>query len=415
MTSFCIRNFGCRVNQAEAFDWSEELQLRGLRQEKEATLSDLVVVNTCTLTARADRDVKKFIRVVAGKNPSARLVVAGCLVDRARAELESLPNVWRFVSNADKEDLPRLLLGDAPQGRPGGDVRPFRARVPVKVQDGCDFACTFCIIPGVRGRSVSRPPRRVLERLVRLAERGFAEAVLTGIHLCSYGRDLEPGESLAGLLRRAESLTPPLKLRLSSLDPRFLDSTLIDALTDNAAVQPHFHVSLQHASERVLRRMGRRGGADSYSRILDELRARAPEAALGADIITGFPGETEEEFGECVRFLEKSPLTYFHVFSYSPRPGTPAAARPGVDPREVKKRTAALRMLSESKGKAFRSSFIGRTVEALVVRRSGGSVSLLTGNYLALAAPDDGRTLGPSAAVEVTGVWSRGLTGRLSD
>jgi len=414
MTSFCIQNFGCRVNQAEAFVWSEELQLRGLRQEREPGRSDLVVVNTCTLTARADRDVKKFIRLVARKNPSARLVVAGCLVDRAQEELETLPNVWRFVPNADKADLPRLLLGDAPPRREGHGVEPFRSRALVKIQDGCDFACTFCVIPGVRGRSVSLPPGQVLERLRRLAARGFGEAVLTGIHLCSYGRDLVPRTSLEGLLRRTEELSLALRLRLSSLDPRFLESSLISALTGIRAVCPHFHVSLQHVSARVLESMGRKGGAAAFSRLLDELRERSPEAALGADIITGFPGETDSDFEECRRFVEKSALTYVHVFTYSPRPGTPAAGRPQIPPGIGKKRTAELRRLSAEKTLAFRAAFVGRTVEALVINRDRGTVRLLTDNYLSLRAPDDERPLDRAARVRITGLGDRGLEGRLS-
>ncbi|MBN2200280.1 MAG: MiaB/RimO family radical SAM methylthiotransferase [Candidatus Aminicenantes bacterium] len=415
MTSFCIQNFGCRVNQAEAFAWSEELQLRGLRLEREAARSDLVVVNTCTLTARADRDVKKFVRQLARKNPSARLVLAGCLVDRARTELETLPNVWRFVPNADKADLPRLLLGEAPRGEDDRRVEPFRSRVPLKIQDGCDFACAYCVIPSVRGRSVSLPPEQALERLRRFTDRGFGEAVLTGIHLCSYGRDLEPRTSLESLLRQAEKASLPLKLRLSSLDPRFLESPLVSALTGIPAVCPHFHVSLQHVSARVLEAMGRRGGAETFSRLLEELRKRSPEAALGADIITGFPGETDSDFEECRRFLEKSPLTYFHVFTYSPRPGTPAAARIPVPAGVGKKRTAELRRISADKTRAFRAGFVGRTVEALVIQRARGTVRLLTGNYLGLRTPDDGRPLGRSARVKITGLEDRGLEGRLSD
>jgi threonylcarbamoyladenosine tRNA methylthiotransferase MtaB len=415
MTSFCIQNFGCRVNQAEAFDWSEEFQLRGLRPAQEPLRCDLVVVNSCTLTSRADRDVMKFVRRVARENPSARLVVAGCLVDRAGAELESLPHVWRLVPNADKADLPRLVLGEAPREGEADDLRPFRSRVPVKVQDGCDFSCAFCVIPSVRGPSASLPPERVLERLRRLSGRGFVEAVLTGIHLCSYGRDLNPAASLAALLRRAGDLSLPLKLRLSSLDPRFLDAELLDALTGIPSVRPHFHVSLQHASERTLRAMGRRGGAESHGRLLDELRSRSPEASLGADIIAGFPGETDEDFEECRSFLEKSPLTYFHVFSYSSRPGTPAAALPAVPPWSVKARSAELRRISARKALAFRSAFVGRTVEAIVVRRAGGTVGLLTANYLGVSAPDDGRSLGPTARVRIMGAGSRALEGRLSD
>ena len=394
MNSFSLQNFGCRVNQAEAFSWAEAFQRRGLRLEANPGRGDLVVVNTCTLTGRADRDVRRFIRKVCRENPTARLVVTGCLVERARQELEAIPGVWRFIPNSQKANLPELVLGPAPADEPVrtmAQAQPFRARALLKIQDGCDLRCTFCIIPSVRGRSSSLLPEMVIHRLRQLTAGGFQEVVLTGIHLCSYGQDLRPKTSLPELLTSVEQAGLPLRLRLSSLDPRSLDQTLIEALTGSPAVCPHFHLSLQHGSERLLQRMGRRGGAAFYSRILYILRERSPQAALGADIIVGFPGETEADFEETREFLERSPLTTLHIFSYSARPGTPAASWPQVSPLIKKERAAALRRISAAKNQAFRRSFLGREMEAVVVKRTKGGLHLLTANYLSLTAPADGR------------------------
>jgi threonylcarbamoyladenosine tRNA methylthiotransferase MtaB len=394
MNSFSLQNFGCRVNQAEAFSWAEAFQRRGLRLEANPGRGDLVVVNTCTLTGRADRDVRRFIRKVHRENPAARLVVTGCLVERARQELEAMAGVWRFIPNSQKENLPELVLGPAPTDkpvRPLTQVQPFRARALLKIQDGCDFRCTFCIIPSVRGRSSSLSPETVVHRLRQLTAGGFQEVVLTGIHLCSYGQDLRPKTRLPELLGRIEQAGLPLRLRLSSLDPRSLDEPMIEALTSSPAVCPHFHLSLQHGSQRLLQRMGRRGGSAAYSRILGSLRERSPQAALGADIIVGFPGETEADFEETREFLERSPLTTLHVFSYSPRPGTPAASRPQVSPLLKKERAAALRRISAAKNLAFGRRFLGREMEAVVVKRTEDGLHLLTANYLSLTAPANGR------------------------
>jgi threonylcarbamoyladenosine tRNA methylthiotransferase MtaB len=418
MTSFSLQNFGCRVNQAEAFSWAEAFQQRGLKLESNPGRGDIVVVNTCTLTGRADRDVRRFIRKVARENPSARLVVTGCLVERARQELEAIPGVWRFISNAEKAILPRLVLDSATAElphQPQTQVRPFKARALLKVQDGCDFRCTFCIIPGVRGRSSSVPPETVMARLQKIAAGRFPEVVLTGIHLCSYGWDLRPRTSLGGLLGRIDKAGFGLRLRLSSLDPRFLDEGLVEALTGFPAVCPHFHLSLQHGSERLLQSMGRKGGAAAYLRILDSLRERSPEAALGADMIVGFPGETEADFMETAELLEHSPLTYAHVFSYSSRPGTAAAAWPQVSPQLKKERAAVLRRISAAKSRAFRRLFLGREREAAVIKRAGGLIHLLTANYLSLTAPDNGRTKTSLVRVLISEDGDKGLRGVVLD
>jgi len=389
MPALAVRNFGCRANQAEAFAWSEDLLGQGVRLTADWSRSDVVLVNTCTLTGRTDRDVRKFIRRVARDNPAARLVVTGCYAERLPAEVAALPGVVAVVPNAEKDMVPRRVL-DA-LGAPGeaatDAVTALRKRAFVKVQDGCDGGCAFCVIPSVRGRSVSVPPGEAAARVGELTGRGFREVVLSGIHLSSYGRDLEPRSSLAELVRGLAAVPGLGRLRLSSLDPRRTDARLIEELTAEPKVCRHFHLSLQHASERVLRLMGRSGGPEEHDRILREFRRLSPDAALGADIIVGFPGEGEEDFRGLIDFLERSPLTYFHVFPFSPRPGTAAAERPRPSEAVVAERAGILRRLAAQKDERFRLSFAGRELEAVVIRSGKDGAEALTDNDIRVRVP----------------------------
>jgi len=386
MTSFSIQNFGCRVNQAEAFEWTSELQERGLRLERDFDRSHVVVVNTCTLTGRADRDARKFIRRIARRNPEAKIVVTGCLAERDPAQIERIPGVWRVIPNGEKEGLAGQILSDSEAASEGG-AQAYRSRALIKVQDGCNMSCSFCIIPRVRGRSASVPKDILLGRMKRLAEDGFSEIVLTGIHLCSYGRDLAPPSSLLDLLQEIDAFDGGVKVRLSSLDPRLLPAPLLKHLTASKKICQHFHLSLQHGSEAVLRRMGRQGTAAEYRDLIAYLAERSPHAGLGADIIVGFPGETEEDFERMVDFLLGTPLTYFHVFSYSPRPGTEAADWPQVDDKKKKERAFLLRKISRQKNLAFRSLFLGQELEAVVIEKQGAAADVLTSNYIQVHVP----------------------------
>jgi threonylcarbamoyladenosine tRNA methylthiotransferase MtaB len=400
MPSFAIRNFGCRVNQAEAFAWAETFREAGLRHEDDWGRSDLILVNSCTLTSRADRDVRKFIRQVSLENPAARLVVTGCFAERARAEVEKMPQVVLVLPNTEKPGLPERVMSllGRPELRAGEDPAgfgaPFRSRAHLKVQDGCDDRCTFCVIPSVRGKSTSLGEEEAVARVRDLVGHGFREIVLAGIHLSSYGENRVPPGSLLDLLRELEKVEGLSRLRLSSLDPRRTDAALLEHVAGNPKICQHFHFSVQHASGRVLREMGRAGGADACQSLLAALRERSPDASLGADVITGFPGETEEDFA-CLRdFLRRSPLTYFHVFSYSRRAGTPAADRPQVPGPLKKLRSLALRRLSSETDHWFRSSFAGRELDAVVIRPAagrraarGGRTEVLTGNAIRVTVP----------------------------
>jgi len=422
MPSFAVRNFGCRVNQAETFAWAEEFRGRGLRLDEDWGRSDVVIVNSCALTGRAERDVRKFIRSVHRGNAAARIVVTGCYAERAPGEIAVLPGVAAVLPQSAKDALadrllaigaahgsahrasdglsdPRLAPDPAPRTEPAvtppvaagvlgdGVEPPFRARGWLKIQDGCDNRCAYCIIPSVRGASRSVPTADVARKVRELAGRGFREVVLAGIHLSSYGEDLEPRASLPVLLARLAEMSGPARLRLSSLDPRKIDRALMGQVASDPRICPHFHFSFQHASTRVLEMMGRPVEQGSYEGILRDASLLAPDAALGADLLVGFPGETETDLDEMRAFVEQSPLTYAHVFSYSPRPGTPAAKRRQVPSAVITERAKALRRLAALKDFGFRRRFIGRELEAVVIGRRKDGLEVLTGNFITVLVP----------------------------
>ncbi|MCX6558882.1 MAG: MiaB/RimO family radical SAM methylthiotransferase [Candidatus Aminicenantes bacterium] len=413
MTSFSIRNFGCRVNQAEAFAWADDFQARGLRPAGASSPGDIVVVNTCTLTARADRDALKFIRRMARENPAARIVVTGCLAERSAAELTCLPGVWKIVPNADKDRLADAALAGRPDTQPADPPARLRARAFLKIQDGCDRACAFCIIPSVRGGSRSVAPGRVLESVSRVADRGYREVVLSGIHLSSYGRDLEPRTSLADLLTVLQAGGGGPWIRMSSFDPRLMSPELIAVLAAGPWVRPHFHLSLQHGANAVLKAMGRSPAAEENETLLNQLAAAVPEAALGADILVGFPGETAEDFRRTAELIERSPLAYVHVFAFSPRPGTAAAARPQVDGSVRKQRAVRLRALSAEKNLAFRARFLGRVLDGIAIRPTEAGAEVLTGNAIDVEASGPRPAKGEAVRVRIVAVDESGTRGEI--
>jgi threonylcarbamoyladenosine tRNA methylthiotransferase MtaB len=266
------------------------------------------------------------------------------------------------------------------------------------------MACRFCIIPQVRGRSRSVIPDEILSRVRRLTEGGFGEVVLTGIHLSSYGRDLRPRSSLRELVRAMDGLDGDFRVRLSSLDPRLMPPSLLDVLTRSRRTSPHFHLSLQHGADRILRAMGRESTAAEYRSLLAALSDRASEAAIGADIIVGFPGETEDDFEATATLVRDAPLSYVHVFSFSPRPGTPAALLGQVDEATKKRRAARLRVISKQKSLQFRRRFLGRILEGIVVRSSTAGGRVLTANYVDLVVPPRRTRVGAAVRVRINAV-----------
>ena len=435
--SFSIQNFGCRVNQAEAFSWADRLRNGGLRLEDDPARSDIVLVNTCTLTAGADRDVRKFVRRTVREHPAVRIVLAGCYAERSGGEFHDVTQILLVVPNSDKDAVPERILSLAAaenEGQPtkrgrqktGESTRPeprsWRSRALVKIQDGCDDRCTFCVIPSVRGRSRSVDKGEILARIRALVGRGYREIVLAGIHLSSYGEDLAQKGSFLALLREIETVPGLGRLRLSSLDPRRMDGDLIAHIAGNPRICQHFHLSLQHVSGRILRKMGRFIPEGFYGKILSGLRAKSPAAALGADLIVGFPGEGDGEFQELRDFLERSPLTYFHVFSYSPRTGTPAAGLARPAERTKKERSAALRRLSVEKNLHFRRGFVGRVLEAVVIRKGAAGAGeatkaseLLTDNAIKVMAEGPRAPERELVRVRITRALPRGTEGEILD
>lgn len=410
MTSFAIQSFGCRANQAEAFQWANRLQEHGWMFRQDHSRSDFVLVNTCTVTSRADSDVRSFIRKVSRLNPGARIVLTGCYVERDSSELIQNPQIWRVFPNASKNEVVESLVSSRRKKRKTG-IQPYRSRALVKIQEGCDFGCSFCIVPSVRGRSRSVDKAGILTQIRDFIDQGFREIVLTGIHINSYGKDLKPEGSLLDLIRDVENLEHLGRVRLSSLDPRFLDTSFLEYISSSKKICPHFHLSLQHGSDDVLRRMGRISRPAEYMTLLMCLRQRLPLASLGADILVGFPGESENAFERTALFLEKSPLSYFHVFSYSSRPGTAAAEWKQIDDRVKKQRALLLRKLSQKKSLAFRQNFLGKEIKAVVIKKENGGAQVLTPNYIKVHIPSCPEEEKGEVVVRITAVDEKGTRG----
>ncbi len=412
MISFSVQSFGCRVNQAESFAWVNEFQRCGFRFHRDHTQSDVILVNTCTVTQRADSDVRMFIRKIQRMNPKARLVLTGCFTERAREELASTPQIWQIIPNQEKENLCQKLFPDSvPDDE--SSVVPYRSRAMVKIQDGCDYGCRFCVVPRVRGRSKSFSQEGIVKEVQDYVARGFQEIVLTGVHLCLYGRDLKPRRTLLDLLDALENIPGLKQIRVSSLDPRLLTEDLLTRLASSSLVCPHFHLSLQSGSDRVLSSMGREIKTDAYQRILNVLHGKLPMASLGADIMVGFPGERDEDFKCTLEFLASSSLTYLHVFSYSPRPGTPAADLPQLEDRVKFERASLLRKLSQDKNLCFRRLFLGKECEGIVIRKERHGAHILTSNYIDVDVPFSSSDERQAVTVRITEVSQDKTSGEI--
>ena len=391
---YAIVTFGCRVNQADSLAIERQLQgVGGCAVPLEQ--AELVVVNTCSVTATADKGARQIIRRVARSNPAARIVATGCYATRAAADLATLPGVAAVIANDDKERFVNRLrdeLGPTTAERFGagdgacGAVDPpgtaGRTSYTLRVQTGCDETCAYCIIPSTRGRGRSVPLMGVLAEVDRAAAAGFQEFTITGVHLGSYGRDLAPNLSLLDLLRALETYPAPMLFRLSSLEPMDCTPAIVDLVAAGLRFAPHFHLPLQHGSDRVLRAMRRPYTVDYYRRLVMSIRARLPNAAIGSDLVVGFPGETAEDAEATVSFLRASPLTYLHVFPYSDRPGTDATQLSGKVPRpEIRERGRAVRAAGADLSARFRASQVGTIRSALTLKNDEGMLAV-TDNYL---------------------------------
>ncbi len=395
-----VHSFGCRASQADGAAIESALASRGWEPGPRTDDTKLVVLNTCTVTEAADHELRQTVRRIHRENPEARIVVTGCYAQRSPEEIAGLPGVSMVVGNSHKIQIPDLLeeagalpyhgqihVGDifAESGflaAPVEDALGDRTRPNLKIQDGCNNRCSFCIIPFVRGRSRSSPADEVVEQVRKLGCK-YREVVLSGVNLGRWGREYgfsgQPVR-LVHLLQRLLDETEVERLRLSSVEPMDFSDELLGLMAESPRIAKHVHAPLQSGSDTVLRRMHRKYRPRHYEERIRKARASMPSAAIGADVMTGFPGESDEEFEQSRAFIEQLPFTYLHVFTYSARPGTPAAEEAQQIPIGVRReRNRILRELASEKNLAFRRGMVGRTLSAVTL--DAGPVAL-TDNYL---------------------------------
>jgi threonylcarbamoyladenosine tRNA methylthiotransferase MtaB len=393
-TRFFVQNFGCRATQADGAALEAQLAARGLASSAERETADVVVLNTCTVTAEADRDARSTIRRVHRENPAARILVTGCYAQRAPDELAAMPGVEWVVGNSHKTSIAGVLAGELEyHGQLTGDIfqtrdiltAPIleatgdRTRPNLKIQDGCHNRCSFCVIPYVRGKSRYVSADEVVGQVRMLAGK-YKEVVLSGINLGRWGREAGSEMRLPDLLRRLLGETEIARIRLSSVEPMDFSDDLLGLMAESPRIANHVHAPLQSGSDKILRLMHRKYRPKHYADRLAKARAMMPEAGIGADVMTGFPGETEELFEESRQFIAAMPFTYLHVFTFSERPGTPAAEMAGAVPIPVRKdRNRVLRELAAAKNAAFRESLLGREVNAVTMEPAGLA---LTENFI---------------------------------
>ena len=384
---YSIHTFGCRVNQADSFAMEECLRARGAvaAQPDDA---DLVIVNTCTVTGAADQGARHLIRRIARRNASARIVVTGCYATREPDALASMPGVVRLVPNSAKDALIQDIWAWEQVNPCGPPIEPGvmgRTAFPLRVQSGCDARCAFCVVPSTRGRSRSRPIADVLAEVDRLARAGYRELWLVGVHLGSYGRDLQPAQSLAVLLRVLDGTRGSVSFRIGSLEPMDCSPDVVAVIGRSGRFAPHVHLPLQHGSDHVLGLMRRPYSVGFYRDLVGDIRERLPHASIGTDVIAGFPGESEAdaEASECT--VAGLPLSYVHVFPYSDRPGTAAAAMsPKIGPAVIKRRAARMREIGGRLAARFTRSQVGSTRPGLTL---DDGTTVLTDNFLKVAVP----------------------------
>jgi len=445
--TFNIINFGCRATQADGAALEQAFLDNRFQKSEGWNRSDVVVINTCTVTHAADAEARTMIRRVHRENPTARVVVTGCYAQRVPGEVAAIGGVSCVVGNSHKDQLVSIVtqrerqLSEAagsPENKPfstsgasvycssifesrelrtiGDPGGAGRTRPVLKVQDGCSYRCSFCVIPSVRGNSRSLSINEVLRQTRKLLNQGYQEITLTGIHLGGFGRDLGKKESLARLVKWLLREDRLRRLRLSSIEPLEYTDDLIELVAQSPKMAKHFHVPLQSGSDRILRLMRRPYTAEFYRRLVEKMRQRVPDAAIGADVMVGFPTETVEDYNETKTLLNLAPMTYLHVFPYSQRPGTAAASmQPMVRSEVTSQRGNELRQLASRKNREFREKFLGERIEVVTLRWQAPErfADALSSNYLKVEI--DAPSIQPNQLREVivTGITSEGLSGRV--
>ncbi len=428
-----IKTLGCRQNQCESDALQESLRRDGHTAVGPDEAADLFIINTCSVTQEADADSRQMIRRAVRRNPSARVVVTGCYAQIAAGEIAAIPGVALVAGNGEKTQLSELISGLREQSPPlmaVSDIQQStrfaslpppigatRSRALLKVQDGCSYRCTFCIVPETRGPNRSQSTDAVLRDLRVLVDAGYPEVVLTGTHLGTYGRDLPTGSSIAGLVADMLETAAPARLRLSSLDPHEVGEELIGCFGRFGNLCRHLHLPVQSGDETVLKRMRRPHTADDFRRLVERLAEAVPGIAIGTDVIVGFPGEGDAEFEQTYRLLDRLPIAYLHVFNYSQRKGTVAATMLNQVPKDVRSaRSAALRALSDAKWQRFRQTQVGQSFAAVVLEGRDsrtGRLEALTDNYITVRVEHTEESVGRMVGLSIEAVTERETMGRL--
>ena len=400
MKRVAISTLGCKTNQFESAAMIEQLKAAGYLIVPFTEPSDFYIINSCTVTARTDSETRRLIRRARRLNQDARIIATGCYAQVAPGELEKMPELDCVLGNQEKQNISTLLESGA---HSVSDIAAISLAEPLKltsfaehtraflqIQNGCNSFCAYCIVPYARGRSRSVRPADILQGMRDLAANGFKEIVLTGIHLGGYGIDLDSPTNLTALVSQidAESIVP--RLRIGSIEPNEVSEELLNLMARSQSICPHLHLPLQSGSDSVLKRMGRAYTAGFFMDLMGRITGAMPDAFIGADVIAGFPGETEEEFNETLRLLEELPFSDLHVFPYSSRPGTRAAGMPGHIPdRIVTGRAARLRKIAEQKKTLFLERFAGRKLDVLVqgYNEKTSICKGLSRNYITVSFP----------------------------
>ncbi len=403
-----ITTLGCKVNQYESAAIMEEMHQSGWESVSKHSPADLCIINTCTVTQKASMQSRQAMRQAIKSNPNAVIIVTGCYAQVAPEEIGAISGVDYIIGHYKKPQIAKIADGlkhcdspkiDIPDLRARAHIAPFqdmpvtnfagRTRPFLKIQDGCNAFCSYCIVPYARGKSRSLPPEILLERIKKMSDKGYQEVVLTGIHLGKYGLDLTPATDLFQILKEIESSPVNLRVRLSSIEPTEILDDLIDFIANSQKVCHHLHIPLQSGDDRILKRMNRRYSSQFYKDLIAKLNLRIPDIGIGVDVLVGFPGESDRCFNNTMSFIRNLPVSYLHIFPFSRRLGTPAYDFSDQIPsKTIKQRCMALKRLDEEKRKAFYSRFIGQKVSILVEEtpdRMTGRLKGVTSNYIPVA------------------------------
>jgi len=431
MKTIAIATLGCKTNQFESAAMHEALTKAGYALVAFTEPADIYVINTCTVTGKADAESRRLVRRAGRANPRATIVVTGCYAQVAATAVKDLPGVQLIIGNEEKRDLVELLRStDGTQQIRISDIMakdqtsplPLESfsehtRAFLQVQNGCEAFCSYCIVPYARGPSRSVSPQEVLAGVQRLAHQGFKEIVLTGIHLGAYGLDLHPATSLLTLIQKIERLGVLPRLRIGSVEPQEIDQPLIEALASSRTLCPHLHIPLQAGNDSVLQRMNRRYTSSQFQGLVERIRRFIPGITLGFDLIAGFPGETEEEFQDGYDFIAQLSFANCHVFPFSARTGTPAATMPNqVPPSVIRERAALLRELGAVKHRLWLQSCLGQAVQVLGQEQTReGEIKGLARNYLTVIYAGGAELLNREVVVRITAVGNGQARGEIVD